>query len=225
MDKFIRKGESIPELFHTCGTLYFEEPHLSYHHSACGIRITLLDNAFMAGTVVPSYYIESRFNDVVAAYNHLHHALNGDVTMAGIREYLQKLTSTKGRYGFDPIEISNDVRIHMSEHEGIRTFSPFVVNRFKPLTEVPKKWTMAHCKRALANGQFLKLRCNGVYSDDYAFDDAVNYRRGPVDSLVMLEKVVSSPSGWRTSLDSTGNVFHLNCHTFDSNSAVLRITA
>jgi hypothetical protein len=225
MDQFVRKNDPTPDLLAGCGTLFFEDPHMSYHHSAFGIRVNLLDNAFTPGTVVPCYYVETRYGDIVAAFNHLHHALDGQVTPAGIRDYLQTLTFTQGRYGYEPIEIGHNVQIHLSERSGSQTFSPFAVNRFKPLTEMPKKWTMAHCKRALANGQFENLRCNGVYSDDYAFDDAVDYSRGPVDALIMLEKVVSSPSGWRTSLDSTGNIFHLCCHTFDNNSAKLKIAA
>ncbi|NEX60097.1 hypothetical protein [Noviherbaspirillum galbum] len=222
MDIFVRKGEPTPDLLSTCNTLYFEDPHLSYHYSHTGMRVRLLDNAFKPGAVVRCYYVESRFNNPVATYNHISRELGGDVRPETIAQYLSTLSFAAGRYGFEPIDVSDEVRLHYSEGNGTNTFSPFALDRLKPLREVPAKWTMAHAKRALANHQFRNLRCNGVYSDDYAYDAAVDFHRGPVDHLVMLEKLVESPSGWWTSLDGNGSV-SLCCHHFDSNSFQLEM--
>lgn len=117
---------------------------------------------------------------------------------------------------YPPVEIG-PLKFFRGGTSGVRRFSPWV----KPnaLPEAPKKWTVPHVVRALLNGQFKKLTCNGVYSDDYAYDAAVNFRQGPIANAAAFAcRILESPSGWWASND--GDRVSICCHHFDSNSFV-----
>lgn len=87
---------------------------------------------------------------------------------------------------------------------------------YKPLKEVPKKWTIRHVARVLINKQYKNLVCNGVYTDDYAYDKAVNFNRDEIDNLKFAKKLIENSSGW--SAWATGNKINVCCYSFDNNS-------
>jgi hypothetical protein len=66
----------------------------------------------------------------------------------------------------------------------------------------------------------VRVTCNGVYSDDYAFDAAMNYRRGELSEEAVLEMadlIERSPSGWWCSAWQTEDkTLRLGCHSFKS---------
>lgn len=106
------------------------------------------------------------------------------------------------------------VTLHRSENQAIRVWSPFA--KVKPLPQAPKKWTIPHVIRALMAGQFTYLKCNGVYTDDYAFDAAVNFQAGKIKNAVAFaRRIMESPSGWWTS--ERDGIVSICCHHFDSN--------
>ncbi|MEY2411060.1 MAG: hypothetical protein QOF48_3730 [Verrucomicrobiota bacterium] len=114
----------------------------------------------------------------------------------------------------------NRTTVYRGERASKRVFTPFW--KPAPLKSMPAKWTMAHVKRALLNGQHAQLQCNGVYSDDYAFDSAVNYRKGPIASVVeFVRRLVESPSGWWCY--QRGRAVGVCCHHFDSNSFIPKL--
>jgi hypothetical protein len=111
---------------------------------------------------------------------------------------------------------------YSSETQGVRTFSPFA--NYKPLTQAPAKWTVAHAIRALWNGQAANLRCNGRYTDDYAHDAAVSFREGPIsDARAFAKGLIESPAGWWVSGDARSGEISVCCHHFDSNSFTLNL--
>ena len=111
--------------------------------------------------------------------------------------------------------------LHRGENQAIRIWSPFA--SVKPLPAAPKKWTVAHVVRALMAGQAVNLKCNGVYSDDYAYDAAVNFHQGPIKNAVAFaRRIMESPSGWWAM--ERGGWISICCHSFDSNEFQFDLT-
>lgn len=107
------------------------------------------------------------------------------------------------------------VALFRESRRAARVWSPFA--RVNPLPAQPAKWTIPHVVRALLCGQFTNLKCNGVYSDDYAYDAAVNFHQGEIkNATAFARRIMESPSGWWAS-ESNGEV-SICCHSFDSNS-------
>jgi len=129
---------------------------------------------------------------------------------------------------FSSKEIERDGRKwHIShfEERSARIFSPFnLLEIYKPLKEEPKKWTVPHALRAIINGQYEYLKCNGVYTDDYAYDAAVNFKKGEITgNIIFAVRILTSPSGWHCWKDSEDGSINISCHSFDSNEFKLRI--
>ena len=117
---------------------------------------------------------------------------------------------------YNPVR-ENGLEFYRSEVKGIRVFSPFNLDKVKPLKAMPKKWTLRHVYSALINGQFKDLKCNYVLTDDYAWDAACDYRKGEIKAPIEFVKgIIENPSGWWTSYRD-GEVA-ICCHSFDSNS-------
>lgn len=106
------------------------------------------------------------------------------------------------------------------ESKAVRVYSPFAT--LAPLKSVPAKWTVAHALRAIWNGQVERFRCTGRYTDDYAYDAAVNFGIGErQNGRAFCKQVIESPSGWRAY--GTGSEVSINCHHFDNNSFTLKL--
>lgn len=144
-----------------------------------------------------------------------------EVTIRDWKESCAAVNYVGGRYAEMLAEHSENSEsgsfaIYVSEVPAMRVFSPFALNRVNPLKAKPAKWTIPHVLRALFNGQFEDLKCNGVYSDDYAFDNAVNYQKGAIKNAIdFAQGILESPSGWWTS--EREGIVHICCHSFDSN--------
>lgn len=225
-DTIIRKGQPIPELLNTYGKLYFEEHQMSYQMYRDSLRIMLLDDALAAGKTCAEYVIatqgyQGNTCDIINAFA----KLTGEFSLPNIKRHLQSLTFKADRYNnmSQNLDEEGKLTVSLSYRESNRTFSPFTLERLKPLKEVPKKWTLTYVKRALANNQFRNLRCNSRLSDDYAYDAAVNYHIGPISAMKMLQDLVESPSGWWTSYDEKTGSVSICCHHFDSNSFFLEL--
>lgn len=134
----------------------------------------------------------------------------------GLFAHLKSLNWVNGEYGYPAIEIDG-ATIHRRERAPMRVYSPFA--EIAPLKALPAKWTVAHVVRALWNGQFQKLVCNGKYTDDYAHDAAVNFCQGEIkNGRAFARKLIESPSGWWASTDGSRGGVSICCHSFDSNS-------
>ena len=113
------------------------------------------------------------------------------------------------------------LELHRTDLRSSRIWSPFAT--VHPLKEKPAKWTVPHVVRALLSGQFSNLKCDGKYSDDYAYDNAVNFHIGEFGqregaAVAFARRIIESPSGWWAyDRDDSGRV-SICCHHFDSNS-------
>lgn len=179
--------------------------------------LTELENAFKAGSYCPQYSVMAEFNDMQALLHRNHY------DMAAVAAELRDVLTPHGEGKSVPLKDggTGSWRARPSN----RSFSPFDLARIKPLkAPLTGKWTLAHARRAIANGQYEKLRCDGHYTDDYAGDAASDFRRGEIQMpLEFLRKLVEDPSGWWTSLDTESNRVSVCCHTFDSNSFMLKL--
>jgi len=102
--------------------------------------------------------------------------------------------------------------------------APATYENIKPLKEVPKKWSKTHVIRLLANNQFKNFVKNSKYTDDYAYDNAVNYGKGVEQSAdKYIKELVEHSDGWWFSQD--GDKLSISCHHFDYNSLTINLKA
>lgn len=82
---------------------------------------------------------------------------------------------------------TDNTGLNISKHEkkGVNTFSPLVA--IKPI-HVPAKWTLPHVWKAILAGQIRLGFCDGVYTDDYAYDAATNFKKGGINVVRFAKK-------------------------------------
>lgn len=193
--------------------IFLQGPLLRYQPYRSTYLIQDLSNAFKSGQSCPAFSLQYPHED---NWRELVQDVDGDMG-----ELLARLMDQTADKGGIALPIAHGITVHRRSIPGVNTFSPFHLNRFKPLPAEPAKWTLAHMKRALANGQYEDLRCDGVYTDDYARDAERNYEVGPLKAMELLRNLIESSSGWRT-YAANGRV-HVNCHHFDLNSFRLNL--
>ncbi|MBC8737329.1 hypothetical protein F6X40_10995 [Paraburkholderia sp. UCT31] len=216
-------GGAVPDMLNNIGTVFFEAQNMRYHRYAEALTVTLLDNALDAGKTCPHLHFKTDERDICVVWNTLSALIGGELTPQALTDYSRKLWDEHA--AVVPLRLRDKVIVYFEPKQSIRVFSPFALKKLKPLDKVPAKMTLAFVKRALANGQYANLRCNYVLTDDYAWDAAVNFRKGAIDALPMLERIIESPSGWWTSMDGNpaAPLVSLCCHSFDSNSFTLKL--
>lgn len=96
---------------------------------------------------------------------------------------------------------------------------------YKRLDAKPEKWTLPHLIRALVHGQYDDLRCRGVYTDDYAYDAAVNFQEGLIDANRLAKRIIESPSGWWVGREDEKGEMSVCCHHFDNNKVRINLEA
>ncbi len=213
----IKKTFNMNELLnHIDNTAYYETENMkvSRWKGFDDWRITDLTNALTSGKVCIEYTLKAEHGQHgnLLTTNFIEDRFGNDL------KALWAFCEAIELVGFDSF-VKDGITIYRSEHKGVRIFSPFNLNKIKPLKTIPKKWTLRHVYSALVNGQFTELKCNGVYTDDYAYDNAVNYRRGEIAKpLEFVKDILENPSGWHAW--NNGTDISISCHTFDCNSFV-----
>lgn len=212
----IQEGFNMQDFLNVSGTVYFkaENMKISRYSGFDDWRITDLTNALKTGKTCREYTLKSERGE---------HG-NCDVTnfIYEFENLLDRLwmlcESFPFEHKYDPVKITG-IEIYRTDIKSIRVFSPFNLGNVKPLKAMPKKWTLRHVYAALINRQFKELRCAGVYSDDYAWDNAVNYHIGPIKApLAFVKRIIEQPSGWWCNY--WDDKVHVCCHSFDNNDFV-----
>ena len=112
-----------------------------------------------------------------------------------------------------------DCQVYESMLRSMRTFTPF--KPIKPI-KAPEKWTITHVWKAILSGQIFQGTCDGRYTDDYAYDAAVNFRSGVSLHLPSFAyKLIDSPSGWTVHPHRTEDgvvELSVSCYSFDMNT-------
>ena len=182
------------------GTYYVKKENIRISINVNSISVIDLTNAMQSGKQCKRVSIHDKYNSDICAKINFMATINND--------FKSLLTYTNQE--FDHIDV------YTANNDSIRTFSPFAVDKVKPLKEMPKKWTMKHVYKAILNNQYMGLTCNGIYTDDYAYDYSCNYRQGEIlKAMDWIKDIIEHPSGWWCSMSN--NVVHVCCHSFDSN--------
>ena len=210
------------------GGLYVASP-IAHVQQADGrsFRITDCANALERGKTCANFTLRVEYHgakDDCAVWNEILRPI-ADYDLAKLLPWLYSLAWQARKYpgSYESIQFGDDITIYRSDEDSNRTFHPAKIGKLKPLTEKPKKWTLPHALRLIANGQFEGLRCKGVYTDDYAFDNAVKYQEGEIKvPLAFVQRILESPSGWRVYAGSN-NELSICCHSFDNNSLTIKI--
>lgn len=219
------KEIELTDLVLATGEVYIEDLELRVQVYRGSVVIREIQEALKVGGVCTDYKIAWRdYQDgQVAIANYILH--EGIKDLPELLERLKGIDFKRDQWGgFAPQDLPGGVfTVYRDEEKGVRCFSPFQLARLKPLKEVPRKWTVKHAVRAIACGQFKDLRCKGVYTDDYSYDDAYDFQRGKIKAPIeFIEKIIERPSGWWSTIQETGEVY-LSCHHFDSNGFTLAI--
>jgi len=175
------------------------------------LRINNISNAFKRGKMCDSYTLECHdFNNLMKIVKHYNY------NSESLLEAFQKIKFSTNQYdNYEPTTFEGS-KLYKTDTKGVYTFSPFLLNRLKPLKEVPKKWAISHVKRLLANDQFKNLRTSQRLTDDYAFDAAYDFGRGALHRDTMLIELVENSRGWWVSgAGKDGDELGINCHHFD----------
>lgn len=209
----IKEKFSMNEILNESGPMYFkaENMKVSRYSGFDDWRITDLTNALVPGKDCIEYCLKSE-NGPHGNLDTTNFILSkfGDDLKA-----LWNFCESLELVGYDSFTTKGIIIYHSTE-KGIRVFSPFNLNQVKPLKSMPKKWTLSHVRSAIINNQFKDLKCNYVLTDDYAYDSAVNFRKGAIKaSLEFIKDIIECPNGWWTSYRN--GVVAVCCHTFDSN--------
>ena len=114
------------------------------------------------------------------------------------------------------------VRISLYSDKACNYINPDF-STYKKLTEKPKRWTKVHVIRALLNNQFTDLKCDGYYTDDYAWDYSNNYGRKPIENVKEFCTNVLGGSFYIYEDRETENKIHVNQYSFNTNSFILQI--
>jgi len=204
-------------------TQYVKSPAAKVHIYNGSCEIILLENAFSRGKDCPRYSINFDYRGINGDNLPFHNQFLRDFnhSLEAIVKYLENIEFGVNKWGsFESAEYVGQegakFDIYKSLIKGVRVYSPFHLDRVKRLKQAPKKWTVSHVCKALINGQYKDLRCESVYTDDYAFDAAYNFQKGSLDGLAFAKRVLESPSGWWAS-NYSGNI-SICCHHFDNNS-------
>ena len=206
---------------HHGGGLYVEDCkiHIQRWSGHDQYGITDITNAMVPGRICSGYSITAKWNsrDSLVVLNWIQQTF-GD-NLPGLLAFCNGLAWVEGKYGCPAVTIEYqgaEIEIYRRDKESKRTFSPFAA--LPKLKTAPAKWTLPHVCKALLNGQFKSLRCNGVYTDDYAYDAAVNFREGDLSDQAadFVRRIMESPSGWWAY--ATGTTVSICCHHFDNNS-------
>lgn len=112
-----------------------------------------------------------------------------------------------------------DCCVYETKLKSMNTFTPF--KEIKPI-KTPEKWTLPHVWKAILSGQIFQGTCDGRYTDDYAYDAAVNFRSGVSLHLPSFAcKLIDSPSGWTVHPHRTEDgvvELSVSCYSFDMNT-------
>jgi hypothetical protein len=165
-DSFDKRGEC----YTPDGKWYFS---LSYDNS---LKISDISEALFHGKQVESWTIsthkgKTHLDDIIA------HCLPQDMKF---QTFLDLIKSEK----LDEHLIDNDRGLDISDTEfyfnnykekAVGVYSPFNVDKLKRLTKMPAKLKKMDVVKLLVNGQYKGLKRDFKYTDDYAFDSAINF--------------------------------------------------
>lgn len=200
-DDFIKRGED--HYFKIGEYMYRLHRWADYYGEVANYTLTDITLAGKAGKTCTTYYLEGNIDDISKIFEQNFDDIFFDIATNNLENVKVSKTVKSAKDVFNPLNIKET---------------------YKPLKEKPSKWTLKHALRAIVNHQIEDFKCDGIYTDDYAWDDAVNYQIKEIKYTAdFLKKVIENKSGWRV-YEYDGRV-NINCHHFDMNSFVLKLNS
>ena len=185
---------------------YYQDINAYIHVRPQRITIVDLTNALIPGKECKSITIEKKDE-----YSSLC-LYSGCKTMRDLYE----------RY-FVKGEFPEDCRVYARQRRSMETFTPF--RPIKPI-RMPKKWALPHVWKALLAGQVYQGKVDGKYSDDYAYDAAVEYHEGrKLDLPSFAKELIESSNGWHVTATDTEEdkaTLSVDCYSFDMNTLLFQ---
>lgn len=199
--------------------LYFDEyysrkENVSFKLLSNCLVIRELDNALKPGKLVKKYSISKvdDNNNNGFEYFFCDYIYRNNIKLSKFIELLKNNLVDTDKFN-----------ISISEVKSVRVFSPF----YKPKKiNIPKKWTVSHVVKAILSGQIKKGVCKMHLSDDYAYDNSVNFGKGSIKVLNLCKDLVEGPSGWWVNIENSTDKFielGINCYQFDYNKLYFEI--
>lgn len=203
---------------------FWETPLLHAKVYADEIHLFLQENVQVPGKIVVANQFTLEINGEQLPVGKLldvieRHApgLTSDALVAYLRAIARRNPNAPH---FDVLIGTDGQRVFRTEVPGIRVYTRTGMRRLKPLTSRPEKLTLAHVKRALANGQFRNLRC---VHDVHDLGPGIPDELGPLDANRFLSRLVTAEgnSGWYAGYIGAGSnqvvvaQHHFNRNTFE----------
>lgn len=196
--------ESFEELDRLKNPTYIKNGNLVLFLGRYGyVNITLLDNAMKIGKNCRQFTLQAATYDYDQhGYEVLQAILqNADVDFA---EFIKQLKE-------DSFTVPAGYQLILEERKGINTYSPFTkMNKVK----LDASLTPLKLAKAIMAGQVKQVVCAGRYTDDYAYDAAVNFNKGVTKDLNELAKELIDDRGKGWWLNWNDGKLSLNCCQF-----------
>jgi len=127
---------------------YFKDLNICFTKYYDAIYITDLENALKTGKECKEYIIKIEKNKY----------------MPYSKKFILDLKN--GKY---------DNSVSIRTHKSIKIFTPFV--KIKPI-KIPTKWKISNIWKAILSGQITKITKKYRTTDDFAYDNSVNFEKG-----------------------------------------------
>lgn len=204
------EGHGIDELRFYGEMVYIEQEKMQVIRSVNALKVRDISNAMKQGKTVSETTLF--LNDM------------RDYQCPPVENYLLSLNMTDGEILTALLhtpeqlpEPENEfLTIRQKEHKAKDIFSPFA----KPSkVNTASKWTVPKVAKAIMAGQVEQGHTDMVLTDDYAYDNAVNFRsKAPIPLYSFAKELTESPSGWWVHVDEENDKhikLSVNCHHFD----------
>jgi len=115
-------------------------------------------------------------------------------------------------------ELEQGLKVVKIEVNARQVFSPFKLERIKPLTVIPEKPNAGHLIKLLANGQYRFLRQDYKYTDDYSFDASDDFGKKVFENPFRLLSDLIENRGKGFTVFRSADEFSFGPHSNDSKS-------
>ncbi|MGP9039208.1 hypothetical protein ACT1WM_22290, partial [Bacillus stercoris] len=194
------------------GTVYVEAEKLAVSLYDNAMRIYSLTNALKRGKTVKKHVVNFFASTHIEEKEVIHMYM--DSLNISFSELIIKAISND----LPDMEMGSNRSVNNihEEEKAVRVFSPFT----KPKKVNPHtKWTIQKVAKAILAEQITKGVRRMTLTDDYAYDAAVNFRKGEIMDLVSFARdLIERPYGWWVRVDEVTDKtmkLSVSCHHFD----------
>ena len=166
-----------------------------------------LENAMLSGKKCLEITLQNILDeDYYTLYEYINE--NG-----GIRKYIENMgKEVKNEYQTEILRPS--YKIYLTLKKGVEVYSPFT--KLSKVEKLPNNFTKSHVIKLLRNKQFKNLECTGVYTDDYAFDNAYNFQKAQYEDGEFLIEKITNGGGWNFSYTQDKKSLYVSCYSFEN---------